>query len=571
MSFEGRTREGDTAVKNFWLLMLWLAIGTCLRFTYLAAKPPWTDEFSTLVFSLGNSFRGVPLDTVINLDTLLQPLVPNPTATITDVWRNLVTESNHPPLYFMLTHWWMQLWPVELGGLVSVWGARSLSAILGALSVLAIYGLAYLAFRSQLVSHLAAAIMAVSSFGIFLAQEARHYTIAVLWVIASLACLVIATRQIQSRKPFPIWVIIAWITVNALGIASHYFFAFTLLAEGIWVLVLAWRQLQAVRAKKPVSWQPWWQIAAVAIGSALGCLVWLPIFLNSSQGDELTTWIQSGNNNLLTWIAPIFQILAAWFGMLYNLPVSATSLYIVIPSGVGILLFFLWAFPILKRGFTNQLKQPKTTLMTQLFTVIVLGAVSLFFFFTYFLGIDLTRGARYNFVYFPAFVILLAGSISYCWNQTKNTKLIPTAGKNAVAIILIFAFIGGITVVTNLSYPKYYRPEQLVPTIQKVSQAPILIATTHKTHVQIGEMMGLGREFKRLNSQVKPSFLLAQQTKNPNLATATLQKELAKIPRPLDLWLVNFHAPVENLNGCTAKPLSSSYVYGYDYRLYNCN
>lgn len=58
------------------LLLVALAIGTGLRFTHLASKPPWNDEFATVVFSLGNSLRTVPLDQAIALDTLLRPLQP---------------------------------------------------------------------------------------------------------------------------------------------------------------------------------------------------------------------------------------------------------------------------------------------------------------------------------------------------------------------------------------------------------------------------------------------------------------------------------------------------------------
>jgi uncharacterized membrane protein len=60
--------------KQLLLLLLWTAIAFILRFANLNSKPLWTDEFSTLVFSLGNSFRGVPIDRAIDLSTLLQPL-----------------------------------------------------------------------------------------------------------------------------------------------------------------------------------------------------------------------------------------------------------------------------------------------------------------------------------------------------------------------------------------------------------------------------------------------------------------------------------------------------------------
>ena len=55
---------------HFLRLLVWLAIGSGLRFTHLVAKPPWNDEFATVVFSLGNSFRTVPINQAIALDVL---------------------------------------------------------------------------------------------------------------------------------------------------------------------------------------------------------------------------------------------------------------------------------------------------------------------------------------------------------------------------------------------------------------------------------------------------------------------------------------------------------------------
>src|SRR6476469_8429357 len=116
------------------LLLLWLAIGIGLRLTNLAAKPPWTDEFSTLVFSLGTGYESVPLDKAIALDVLLTPVQPNPAIGVGDVIHMILTKDNHPPLYFALAHLWMNLFPT-VNGLVSLWGARSLPALLGAASI----------------------------------------------------------------------------------------------------------------------------------------------------------------------------------------------------------------------------------------------------------------------------------------------------------------------------------------------------------------------------------------------------------------------------------------------------
>ncbi|QLE54691.1 phospholipid carrier-dependent glycosyltransferase [Nostoc sp. TCL26-01] len=546
------------------LLLIWFSIGISLRLLNLTAKPPWTDEFSTLVFSLGNSFLSVPLNQAIAPDILLQPLQPQLGATIQDVWTHLSHESNHPPIYFVLTHWWMQLFPTQQG-LVSLWGARSLAAIFGAASIPAIYGLTWIAFRSRIASQLAAAMMAVSPYAIFLAQEARHYTLAILWVIASLTCLVITTRHIRHRTQLPIPIAILWIIINALGIASHYFFVLTLLTIALVLIVTAWQQTQDKKISPPHSLfsPPWRRIYAVALGTFISAIVWLPIFLQNSYGDKLTDWIQQPRQGW-AWLSPLFQAFGAWVTMLYLLPVESPQLVIVIASGLVMLMFIIWAAPILVRGLKALLQQADTRFTTQVLAGVVVGAIALFFIFTYFLGIDLTRGARYNFVYFPAVIVLLGASLAVCWQEI--------GGKKAVTIIWLMAFLSAITVLFNLGYQKYYRPDLFIQLIRKTSQVPVLIATTQITHVQIGEMMGIAREWQLQNfNSPSPLFLLAHQDKNLQTATNTLENTLKTLPRPFDLWLVNFHAPVgEKIAECIADNQSLPAVNGYEYKIYHC-
>ncbi|KAB8334165.1 glycosyltransferase [Scytonema tolypothrichoides VB-61278] len=573
----------NSKLKSLLLLAIWLLIGVGLRLTNLSAKPPWTDEFSTLVFSLGNSFLPVPLDQPISVDILLQPLQPLASAGIQDVWKHLSTESNHPPLYFILTHWWMRLFPTH-EGLVSLWGARSLAAFFGAASIPAIYALTQLAFRSRLVSHLAAAMMATSPYGIFLAQETRHYTLALLWVIASFACLVIASRHIQNHTQIPIQIALLWVGINAIGIATHYFFTLTLCCEALVLLFFAWRQWTRKTREKfssssspPNLYSPWFRIYAVALGTFVAALVWLPVFLQNSYGGKLTEWIQ-GPRTGMAWINPIFQALAAWITMISLLPVEASQLAVVIFSGLLMLIFFIWAVPILVRGIkVFYLKQPQTRLMVQVFAGLIAGAIALFFLFTYFFGIDLTRGARYNFVYFPAVIVLLGASLAVCWRDPVLEKgRWGINGKKAVIIILSMGLVSAITVVCNLGYQKYYRPDLFVKLIEQTSHVPVLIATTHKTHVHIGEMMGIAREYKIQNSiqnskSTSPLFLLAHQDEDPNTSTVALQNTLKMLPRPFDLWLVNFYAPQpQEVKNCVAETQSLRAVNGYEYKLYHC-
>ena len=565
------------------LNLMWLIIGINLRLANLTAKPPWTDEFSTLVFSLGNTFLSVPLDQAIAPDILLQPLQPNPAASIGDVIHNLVTQDNHPPLYFVLAYLWMKLFASE-GGLVSLFAARSLPAIIGAASIPCIYILGRLAFRSPLVGHLAAAMMAVSPYGVFLAQEARQYSLAALWVTASLTCLVIATRHIQNRTPLPIWIALLWVGINALGVATHYFFTLTLCTEGVVLIFLAWHQLQTSSKFSLLFSPPWRRIYAVATGTIVASLIWLPIFLQNRNRDNLTEWIR-GSRVGLDWFSPIFQALGTLIAMISLLPVESPQLLVMILSGLVMLIFFIWAVPILLRGIKIQLQQPKSRIMIQVFAGVIISAIALFFIFTYFLGIDLTRGARYNFVYFPAIVILLGASLAVCWhppkelmgreqgkNGIKSIGKWGINGKKAVILIWLMGFFSAVTVFCNLGYQKYYRPDLFVQLIQQISPVPVLIATTHKTYVHTGEMMGVAREIKLANLPQKPLFLLAHQDQDPNTSTIALENTLKKLPRPFDLWLVNFHAPVaETVKICVKSDTHSlPSINGYEYELYHC-
>ncbi len=562
------------------LLLLWLIVGASLRLIQLDAKPPWTDEFATLVFSLGQSFRGIPLDQTISLETLLSPLRMESRLGIADVIQNLLSEDVHPPLYFVLAHQWMRLFSAE-NSLISIWVARSLSVLMGVISIPAMFGLGWLAFRSRVVGQLAAAMMAVSPFGIYLAQEARHYTLAILWVIALLCCLVLAVQSVQRRSRMPLWVGLVWVLVNALGIATHYFVLISIAAGAGVILGLA---LLQAREDRRLLWRPYWRrIYGVACATLITGLVWVPIWLGL-RSHETTQWIQSQSSdlNLLTLINPIFQSLAAWITMLVLLPVESPALPVVILAGLAMAVFLVWAVPILVWGLKRQRSHPLSQWSIGALGGFVLAAIALFFLITYGLGTDLTRGARYNFVYFPAVIMLLGVSLAACWKWQPSDPERPRwglpqlDGKRSVGVVLTIGVLSGLTVVSNLGYQKYYRPEPLISLMQTQSQEPILIATTHNTLVQVGEMMGIGWQFRsELNSAAAPQFLFAHQDVKRCLddceATTTLQKTLSALPRPLDLWLVNFHAPSEvEAQNCVTVSHPRPYTSGYSYQLYRC-
>ncbi len=551
------------------LMLLWLAIGTYLRFWRLTSLPPWTDECATIVFSLGNSFRTVPLNQVISSDVLLQPLQPIPTVGINAVIQHLLNESTHPPVYFVLSHFWMK-WLSPTGELASIWAARSLSALFGVASIPAMFSFGYLAFRSKLIGQMTAAMMAVSPYTIFLARDARHYTLVILLVIASLCCLVKAIGSIYRQQSLPLWVVFAWVIINTLGVATHYFFTLTLCAEGFVLLRQIWHN-----RKQKESMQPnLWRIGIVAVGTLMGCLVWIPT-IQSIPGNELTTWVASSNPHV-RWLEPIGRLLLWMLSMLLLLPSALTNLpvMIVIVSGVVTLLFLLWSLPHLVNGLKIQQHNPDTHLAIQILIGYVIGAIALCLCFTYGLGMDLTLAARFQFIYAPAIILLLGAALAGCWQRVQNFNQHQLVnGKVAVSIIWLMAMLGGVTATWNLGYLQNQRPDLLASVIQKASQSNVLIATTHLHHGQTGRMMGLAWEFPHLPAQ-NVQFFLAHRNSDTQDYTQALQafsEQLTKIPRPLDLWLVEFRTQVDlESQQCFADDQYGKSAGEYSYKLYHC-
>ncbi|MGB3650259.1 MAG: glycosyltransferase [Rivularia sp. (in: cyanobacteria)] len=551
------------------LLLIWISVGTVLRFTNLTSKPLWIDEFATIIFSLGNSFQTVPLNQVISIDILLQPLQISPNFGVKDVVQRILTEDIHPPLYFVLSHWWI-LWSKQ----DLIFAARSISAIFGIASIPSVYGLAWLSFRSSLIAQLAAAFMAVSPYGIFLSQEARHYTLGTLWVIASLCCLVVAVRRIQQQQPLPIVIAVFWFVVNALGISTHYFFSLILCGEAI-VLMKYWLNPKS----KITNLKLWWTIYAAVIGTIGTGLFWLNLFLYNRNTGKLTQWIKNSDRSFLDFFNPIFQAIAGWITMISLLPVESSQLVVVIASGFAMLIYFIWAIPILFRNFKIQYSSPQNHLMTQTFTGVLLSVIALFFIITYFFGIDITRGARYNFVYFPVVILLVGVILAACWHQNTFTSpafsQLKTNGKTAVTLMWVMGLLSGITVISNLGYQKYYQPDLLIPIIENISKTkPVLIATTHRSLSQTGEIMGIAAQIKISNSPIDARFLLIPEDQKSDSATKKLIEEIKILPPPFDLWLTNFHT-FENtsltaLPSCTADTQALPGVDGYDYKIYHC-
>ncbi len=590
-------------------VLAWMAIATLLRFHNLTFKPLWTDEMSTLVFSLGHSFREIPLGRAIAPETLLAPLEYTPETSPFDAAQQLLTESNHPPLYFMLTHAWLHLWhslKVGLGGLgllsassleyVSVWDARSLSAVAGVAAVPAIYGLGWLAFRSRTVAHLAAALMAVSPFGIYLAQDARHYTLAVVWMIGSLACLIVAIRALRDQKPLPIPIVFAWIGVNGLGMATHYFFVLTLLAElGVLLgaIALQIRRFVSSQWRTGLGRTGLGRIGLAIAGTAATGLVWLPFLLAIRQDDGLTRWIYDDGGSSWDWVYPLGQTLASLVSMVYLLPVQNIEDRVAFVSGLVIFALVIWTGWLVIHHWQEATADPNSLLSLRVLGGFVGGAIAIILLLTYGFGIDMAQVFRYHFVYFPAVIVVLAAGLAPLWNSENSASNIrPDSqgllngirfrlthpGRFFIGLMIVMGMAGSLTVAYDFGYRKLHRPDWVVQEMAERYEVPLVVAISHQTHGQTGRLMAIAWEmrspqyrdqFDSVEFFLDPQTCSSSSEQNCGSPSDALQKSLARHSQPFDLWLINFEGNA-NLKpqGCNYR--TTKRTDGYKFQQYQC-
>jgi uncharacterized membrane protein len=213
------------------LLAIAILIGIGFRFTEIGHKLYWHDEVYTSLRAAGYNMTEVGQEifndrTFAPKDLLkYQQLKPN--STLSDTVQSLAVEDpQHPPLYYALSRFWMQIVGSDISSM------RSLAAGLSLLGLPLMYGLAMELFGDSLVALLAVAFLALSPFDVLFAQIARQYSLLTVTAIASGFCFLRALRL----KSLPSWGVYA--VANAIGLYTHPFFSFTIIGHGVYALVL---------------------------------------------------------------------------------------------------------------------------------------------------------------------------------------------------------------------------------------------------------------------------------------------------------------------------------------------
>jgi mannosyltransferase len=183
--------------RTFWIVAGLTAVAAALRFATLGLQSYHHDEIVTASRILRDGF-----------------------------WHAMDAvgfSESAPPLYYALAWLWTQVTGTGEAGL------RSVSALAGVATVPVAYALgAQLSGRRAGI--VAAALVAVNPMLIWYSQEGRAYALFALLTALSLLYFVRALDG-GRRRDF-----IAWGIASALALATHYFAAFPIIAEALWLL-----------------------------------------------------------------------------------------------------------------------------------------------------------------------------------------------------------------------------------------------------------------------------------------------------------------------------------------------
>lgn len=143
----------------------------------------------------------------------------------------LKSEPTNPPLYYLLLHFWIKIFGTAEAAIrcLSVWPSVA--------SVLLTYVLARRLYDSRIAT-ISAAMMAISTYHIYYAQEARAFALLLFLCLSStLALHAVLSRPVSSRC-LGLWVAYGFTTVAALH--THFHAVFILAAQNL-LFVLNWR------------------------------------------------------------------------------------------------------------------------------------------------------------------------------------------------------------------------------------------------------------------------------------------------------------------------------------------
>lgn len=560
------------------VLVALMLLGGGLRFWQLDSKPLWLDEVITALFSLGRSYTNIPLEQLLPLSALTQLFSYQPGQSCAQIAARVTTESVHPPLFFCAMYGWMGwLTPWTENW---IWALRSLSALFGVGAIAAMYHLNRVAVSPQ-AGLVAAGLMAVSPFTVYLSQEARHYTLPMLIITLALAALVQMQRNLLQQRYRP-WLWLGWVALNLLGLYVHYFCALAVVAQ-VGALLL-WMGVYRYPVRRG------WGVVGLAIaGIGLGYLPWLPTFISHITRPE-TDWLEPYDPSWLDRLAPLYQLLSGLVLMVVSLPVENQSLAIALAAGVAMLAFAGWLVWQAVPGWRSLWQQPLTRAPLGLLSGFTLLVLIQFLGIVYVLNKDITVVPRYNFIFYPGICALLGAAIAArSSTASSHDACLSKLLHNRLALIaLLVGVVSSVVVVNNGSFQKSYSPDVVAQTLYFEPQTPLAVVVSYRSLQEVALGLSFGIELERLHRNSPQSTVAMIAFVGSEMGNNQVWRSLRTIEQPmtppLNLWVIatpslklrNFpdalkiNNPSRDRKAICQRDSKHTYRLGFPYQLYRC-
>ncbi len=446
------------------VLIFVVTIGLFFRFYHLDHKIYWHDEVYTIFRSGG--FTRAEIDRELfdgdikSPSDLVKYLSIKPASSVKDTIDSLAVEDpQHPPLYFILTRYWMKLFSN------SRLAIRSLSVLVSVISLPIIYLLTTELFRdnphSKLLGLTTAALLALSPVDILFAQTARQYSSLTLCTILSAYCL---TKALKTDR------VLYWVCFSiavALSCYIHPFFVLTLIAFAVYLGLF-------LRAK----------FFAFILYSALGLAIyspWIVVLISNFQRTLATTsWAT---------IDVGFDYLAKLWVL------SFTSLFFDLDVGFNNLLTYIMRLPFVVLILLSviYLVKDKSIKTTGFFLI-----TSAFIPFLILVSADLMLGGkrsavtRYLIGCFPFVQIMSAYLIFriFSWKKMIGTFIITIVTIASLSSIFVSS-----QAKTWWNKDLSYNNATIIQTIND-AQRPIVVSDLGDNFTNTGDLIGMAIDFK---------------------------------------------------------------------------
>lgn len=519
-----------------WLLVGLLVLGVVFRFVNLNHKVYWHDETYTSLRAAGYT-RGEIDDQlfqnrVVDASELQKFQRIKPGSTPMDTLRSLAVEDpQHPPLYFLMTRFWMQTLgaPLEWMFRSPLTVTRSLPALISLLSLPAMYALAWELFASHEIALLATTLLALSPFDVLFAQTARQYSLLTLMVVVSSYLLLRALRLTNAppsnyshhyRKPPPLWHCWALYAGSVtIGLYTHPFFGLTLAGHAAYVALDVWVFQGAARLKNTLTG------FAGAIASAIILyLPWLVVMIvNAKRAFATTDWTQFSPG--------VDYLLKLW-------TLSFTALFFDLDFGFDNPWTYLARIPVLLLIFVSLYSLCRNTrpeiwlfVLTSILVPFLLLAIP-----DLVLGNKRSAVSRYLISSFPgvqlAVAYFLANKLSMTTLYSKRSQqpasnLVPFLWRGILAFLLIGSLVSlTVSALSDSWWNKdlSYANNQTADVINQTPQ-PVVISDIEGDSTNTGDLISLSYRFNKpvkLLLIKKPEFVTTAEFRSALQGTTAI-------------------------------------------------